>query len=75
VRHSGASRCWLRLERLSDGYQLEVSDDGCGSSAVRPNGGLTSIGERAAAVGGELSVEGGPSGFRLRLRIPAGPAR
>jgi two-component system, NarL family, sensor histidine kinase DesK len=64
IRHSGASRCAVRLTPTS----VEVVDDGVGSPAGTPSGnGITGLTERLAAIGGWVdagSTESG--GYRLR---------
>jgi two-component system, NarL family, sensor histidine kinase DesK len=69
IRHSGASRCRVRVEAS----EVEISDDGFGSATSEPstNGhGLVGLRERAEAVGGTLSVRR-PSqgGFALMVRV------
>ncbi|WP_304452175.1 sensor histidine kinase [Nocardiopsis sp. YSL2] len=75
LRHSGADRVLVRV-RCSDGIEVDVSDNGSGSTPDRlaGGGGLRGLRERIGAVGGDLSVEGrGPEGgVRLRARFPVG---
>ncbi|MET9882442.1 sensor histidine kinase [Streptomyces sp. NPDC006430] len=76
VRHSGAKRCTVRVERRQTlagaVVELSVADDGAGGSPVAGNG-LTGLGERLEAVGGTLSAgPTGKRGFRLLARIPLG---
>ncbi len=73
LRHSGATRCAIRVTPTS----VEVADNGTGGSWAAGNG-LSGLRERAQAVGAELragAAAGG--GFRLRLATtpeqPAGP--
>jgi signal transduction histidine kinase len=62
VRHGGARNVSVSLNRLERATVLRVVDDGCGledatSGCVTPEGfGLGSMRERAAALGGYLSV-------------------
>lgn len=70
IRHSGASRCTVRLTPTS----VEIVDDGVGSPAATPSGnGIQGLTERLAAVGGW--VDAGPTetgGYRLRAEcLPA----
>jgi signal transduction histidine kinase len=62
ARHSGADRVDLRLERSGSGVRLWVSDQGHGFDPADPGGGfgLTSMRERANAVGAELVVSSWP---------------
>ncbi len=63
VRHSGASRIQVRLDYRPDDVVLSVADDGRGFDLARtesePNGhyGLITMKERAAEIGGTLSIE------------------
>jgi two-component system sensor histidine kinase UhpB len=74
ARHAGAGSVRVALSRLQhDEVSLSVQDDGRGMDlAVTTRGlGLLGAGERAAAVGGELTVHGAPgAGVRIALRIP-----
>ncbi|MDE2370473.1 MAG: hypothetical protein KGN16_15990 [Burkholderiales bacterium] len=76
MRHAGASTVRLRLVREGASLVLVVSDDGRG---IAPGGagqglGLLGAGERAAALGGTLAVDGAASGgTRLRLTLPLAP--
>jgi signal transduction histidine kinase len=63
LKHSNARRCVVRLT-LSDGFCVEILDDGIGISENQSWGiGLTSMCERASELGGkcviEPAVEGG----------------
>jgi len=72
IRHSGARRCVLRLELATDELRLEVSDDGRGFPADRPAGvGASSMRERAAELGGSLTLENASEGgARVLARLP-----
>ncbi len=76
IRHSGASRCTVRLERDA----AEVVDDGPGGRAVvgpgagqgrgRSGSGLVGLRERAAAVGGTVTTRvEEPRGHTLRVAV------
>ena len=71
VRHSGARAVDIRLRLAAGELTLTVADDGCGVAADAPRSGLKNMEERAAALGGTLSLgerEGG--GTRLVWRVP-----
>ena len=61
ARHGGARNVVVSLRNASAGVALRVVDDGCGiagaDGVVAPEGfGLSSMRDRAAALGGHLSV-------------------
>jgi signal transduction histidine kinase len=68
--HSGASEVLVSLRLDGDDLVAEVADDGRGLDPKGPAGiGLRSMRERAAAFGGKLEIESGPSeGTRMRFR-------
>ncbi|MBV9384146.1 MAG: GAF domain-containing sensor histidine kinase [Streptosporangiaceae bacterium] len=76
LRHSGAREVSVSLSRTGRRVVLEVADDGTGfdTRGTRPRGlGLASMRERAAAVGGVLTVRSAPgSGTTVRLAVPVG---
>jgi len=70
VRHSGASRCTVRLTPTS----AEVRDDGRGAGdfAGQPGHGLLGLRERAALLGAVVTTSGvEPHGFSLMVAVPA----
>jgi two-component system sensor histidine kinase DesK len=70
IRHSRARSCTVRVSASS----VEILDDGQGSTAA-PGNGLSGLRERAAAAGG--GVDAGPAqptGWRLRVWVPAADA-
>ena len=77
VRHADAGRIEVRLANGDGRLVLEVSDDGAGFDPVAPGVrsrrlGLTSMEERAAALGGSLAIESAVGGgTRVRLEVPA----
>lgn len=74
ARHAGASRCVVRLVRAG-ALEVWVADDGRGlPAACRPGVGLSSMGERAAELGGWCRVEAAAEGgvvVHAHLPIPA----
>ena len=72
VRHSGATRTDVVLSVASDGIHVEVSDNGSGDVRPRPGGiGLTTMHERAAEIGGRLSIRATRTdGTRVGLWLP-----
>jgi two-component system sensor histidine kinase UhpB len=75
LRHSGASRCLLRLGSEGDELALEVVDDGVGmpSTIGAETIGIEGMRERALLAGGALSIGPVPDGgTAVLLRIPLG---
>jgi signal transduction histidine kinase len=78
LRHSGADRVDVTLTRRGQGATLRVTDDGRGfePSAVRRAGrhlGLVSMRDRAAGVGGGLTVTSEPGkGTAIEMEVPGG---
>jgi len=78
LRHSGAARVDVTLERSGPGAVLRVTDDGSGFDprTVRRAGrhlGLVSMRDRAGGVGGTLTVESAPGkGTTIEMEVPGG---
>jgi signal transduction histidine kinase len=76
LRHAEAARLDVRLDATNSRLTLSVEDDGVGfdpdAIEVRSRRlGLTSMEERARAVGGTLTIESRPgAGTRVRLEVP-----
>ncbi len=77
IRHSRATTCTVRATREEDNAGVEVVDDGQGGAAdTAPGSGLRGLVERVAAQGGDFSAGPAPTGgYRLRVRVPLGPAK
>jgi signal transduction histidine kinase len=80
-KHARAQHAWVRLVVGSQGTTLEVEDDGKGLPAqfypdvtlleTPGHFGVRIIKERAAAIGGQVSLHSSPAGgTRLRVAIP-----
>ncbi len=76
-RHASASQVNIRAATDQDGFILEIRDDGRGFDAAarnddgRPHFGLQTMRERAAAIGGELSIESTlGTGTSVTMRLP-----
>uniref|UniRef100_A0AAU2VC17 Oxygen sensor histidine kinase NreB n=1 Tax=Streptomyces sp. NBC_00003 TaxID=2903608 RepID=A0AAU2VC17_9ACTN len=78
LRHSGAGRVDVVLERSGQGAVLRISDNGRGfePSRVRRAGrhlGLVSMRHRASGVGGRLTVQSAPGeGATIEMEVPGG---
>lgn len=70
ARHSGATRCEIDLSYGEEGALLEISDNGGCDRPYEPGNGLTGLGERVRAAGGDLTVEAGTRGFRVLVAVP-----
>ena len=73
ARHSGAKQAAVRLRSRGRSIELEIEDRGSGfnPNAARRGLGLVAMRERAALLGGTLTVEGGrDGGTRVRLIVP-----
>ncbi|GIJ24111.1 sensor histidine kinase [Micromonospora lutea] len=70
IRHADART--LRISVTGDEREtvLEARDDGRGAPEPALGNGLRGLGERFAALGGDLAVDGG-DGFRVTARVPA----
>jgi signal transduction histidine kinase len=79
LRHADAGRIAVELRSVDGGVRLTVADDGRGFDPSAPELrsrrlGLTSLRERAKALGGRLGVESAPgAGTTVRLDLPAAP--
>jgi signal transduction histidine kinase len=79
VRHARAKSVEVALILDADRLTLEIGDDGVGFDpevrhADAPGLGLHGMGERAALLGGTLTIRSAPGqGTRLRASVPVGP--
>lgn len=74
LKHAQASQARVRVSRNASALELDISDDGAGSSEEAPEGhGLIGMRERAALLGGVLEAGPGENGgFAVRARFPLG---
>lgn len=71
LRHSGATRCSLRLAVTPGALCVSVVDDGTGHESWTPGHGLRGMRERVALHGGTIDVGPEPGGgFAVRARLP-----
>lgn len=73
VMHSGAKEILIELKSDSGRLGVAVSDDGGGIPATAPEGtGISGMRERAALLGGALTVSRRHPGTLVRLQVPIG---
>lgn len=71
VRHAAASQCEVRLVLGDDQLEVDIVDDGRGLEGGSSGVGTRAMRERAAEVGGELTIESVASGgTRVIARLP-----
>lgn len=75
ARHSGAKSVTIRFTRSATTMEIAVSDDGCGfdAKAVAVSShrlGIQSMRERAALLGGTISLTSQRKGTRILVQIP-----
>ena len=68
VKHASASRVQLRAIPENGTLRISVSDDGVGGAAVRRGSGLAGLGDRIAAIGGEMKIIS-PCGRGTRIEV------
>jgi signal transduction histidine kinase len=75
ARHAHARRVTLRVRLGTDAVELEIADDGRGFDPASAHAGLglRHMRERAAAIKGDCTIQSGPGGTTLRLRVPLPP--
>ena len=77
LKHAGPARARVVLRYGADDFELEIADDGAGTSGSSgPGFGLVGLRERVAVYGGELQAGHRPGGgYELRVRLPIGSVR
>ena len=68
---SDLARATVRIVRTADALVVEVSDDGPGVSRLQEGNGIRGMRERAASLGGTVTLGPGErGGFVLRADLP-----
>jgi signal transduction histidine kinase len=76
VRHAGEARATVRIDRGPDALVVQVSDDGPGASRLEEGNGIRGMRERAASLGGTVTVgPGAARGLVLRADLPLAAVR
>jgi signal transduction histidine kinase len=75
VRHAGAQRIRIEISTAAGWVEARVADDGCGFDVAavqraEPCLGLFGMQARALALGGEYSIDSGPAGTTVAVRLP-----
>jgi signal transduction histidine kinase len=71
VKHAGASRARVRVERDGDMLRCEISDDGRGGADAPAGGGIAGLRDRAEAAGGTLTLVSPPGqGTTITAGLP-----
>jgi signal transduction histidine kinase len=75
-KYAHASCARVAATRTPAGLRLMVEDNGVGGAACAPGGGLAGLGDRLAALDGDLVIDSPPAGgtrIRAELPLPASP--
>ncbi|MGC9398869.1 MAG: ATP-binding protein [Anaerolineae bacterium] len=73
LKHANASEIWVMLHEEEDNVRLCITDNGCGFDVgqISPGLGLQSLHERAAELGGSVSLDSAPgAGTRICVAVP-----
>ncbi len=70
ARHSGSDRAWVRIDSRGEVLSVSVRDAGSGVGGWVPGVGLSSMRERAAEVGGTLTVTTTADGSLVKALLP-----
>ncbi len=73
LKHGAPGQIEVHAGRFDGRLVVTVTDDGPGGAVVQPGSGLAGIGDRVAALDGDLSIDSPPSGgTRVRVELPCG---
>ena len=71
VKHAGASRIDVIVERSGDVATVRIRDNGAGGADPRRGTGLTGLRDRVQALGGTIDVQSPPgAGTRVQAELP-----
>lgn len=73
ARHSTSTNATVSLTLSDEALEIEITDDGSTGTLWQAGVGITSMGERAAELGGTLSAESTPEGGRVYAVLPTSP--
>jgi signal transduction histidine kinase len=70
-KHANATQITIAIFEEPAWFRMNVTDDGAGGATPNPGGGLAGLMDRAAAIGGALSIHSVlGEGTALDLRLP-----
>jgi signal transduction histidine kinase len=73
IRHAGASKLELSLQKLDNLLIVKSQDNGVGVSLSRLGNGLQGMKERVMALRGQLLIQSSPGhGFSVNITFPLG---
>jgi signal transduction histidine kinase len=71
AKHSQATRAAIDVRRDGAEVVMRIDDNGVGGARLMPDGGLSGLVDRLAAVGGQVALESEPGGgTHIRVRVP-----
>jgi signal transduction histidine kinase len=70
VKHADAERASIGARREGRWLVVDVADDGRGGARAGGGSGLQGIADRVEALGGQLRIDSGQDGTRIRAEIP-----
>jgi PAS domain S-box-containing protein len=75
AKHADASVARVVVARQTEYLRLDVTDDGCGGASLSGGTGIVGLHDRAAAIGGTLTLASLPgTGTTVTAMLPLGPA-
>jgi signal transduction histidine kinase len=74
LKHSGAGRMSVGLNRFNGTLRIEISDNGIGGAVAMGGAGLRGLADRIDGLGGRLLIDSPPAqGTRLMAEVPCAP--
>ena len=74
LKHSGAGRMSVGLDRVDGTLRIEVSDNGIGGAVATGGAGLRGLADRIDALGGRFHIDSPPAqGTRILAEVPCAP--